>query len=182
MKSVSLYRRKSGPWMVKSSRWKNWVTLITPSTCGTCIDLDGTIYPLNQPVPTPPPIHVNCRCRVLPMWSILAGTATKAGLNGADLYVKQNGTLPSNYITKKEAELRGWKFYLGNLAQVAPGKMVFQRYYNKDGRLPSKPGRIWYEADIDYTGGYRNTKRLLFSNDGLIFITYDHYLSFYCIE
>ena len=39
-------------------------------------------------------------------------------------------------------------------------------------------GRIWYEADINYKRGYRNTQRLLFSNDGLIFVTYDHYETF----
>ena len=37
---------------------------------------------------------------------------------------------------------------------------------------------LWYEADINYTGGYRNDDRILFSNDGLIFVTYDHYETF----
>ena len=44
------------------------------------------------------------------------------------------------------------------------------------------PGRIWFEADFDYTGGYRNSFRLLYSNDGLIFVTYDHYATFYEID
>jgi len=44
--------------------------------------------------------------------------------------------------------------------------------------LPEKPGRIWYEADINYSGGYRNSERILYSNDGLIFITLDHYRTF----
>ena len=42
-----------------------------------------------------------------------------------------------------------------------------------------KAGRVWYEADINYTGGYRNTHRILYSNDGLIFVTYNHYETFY---
>ena len=41
------------------------------------------------------------------------------------------------------------------------------------------PIGIWYEADIDYQSGYRNTYRILYSNDGLIFVTYDHYQTFY---
>jgi hypothetical protein len=42
--------------------------------------------------------------------------------------------------------------------------------------------RIWYEADINYTSGYRGTERILYSNDGLIFVTYDHYQTFYEIQ
>ena len=58
--------------------------------------------------------------------------------------------------------------------------MVFGGIYqNKNNHLPSIPGRIWYEADINYYDGLRNGHRILFSNDGLIFVTYDHYLSFY---
>ena len=69
---------------------------------------------------------------------------------------------------------------LGNLADILPGRMIGgDKYKNRDGRLPDAPGRVWYEADFDYTGGYRNDCRLLYSNDGLIFVTYDHYLTFY---
>ena len=53
------------------------------------------------------------------------------------------------------------------------------RFYNDKGKLPNAPNRIWYEADIDYQSGYRNTYRILYSNDGLIFVTYDHYQTFY---
>ncbi len=51
-------------------------------------------------------------------------------------------------------------------------------YYNTNGHLPSAPGRIWYEADINYYQGKRNAQRLLWSDDGLIFVTYDHYQTF----
>lgn len=52
------------------------------------------------------------------------------------------------------------------------------RYHNDDERLPVKAGRIWFEADINYFAGYRTADRILFSNDGLIFVTYDHYNTF----
>ena len=52
-------------------------------------------------------------------------------------------------------------------------------YYNDNGHLPSKEGRIWYEADINYRFGYRNNQRVVYSNDGLIFVTYDHYKTFF---
>ncbi|MBD9010701.1 MAG: hypothetical protein EGR16_10275 [Clostridiales bacterium] len=51
-----------------------------------------------------------------------------------------------------------------------------------DIHLPAVPNRIWYEADINYEFGYRGTERILFSNDGLIFVTYDHYATFIEIE
>ena len=52
-------------------------------------------------------------------------------------------------------------------------------YYNSNVHLPDAPGRIWYEADINYYEGRRNRHRVLWSNDGLIFVTYDHYETFY---
>ena len=51
-------------------------------------------------------------------------------------------------------------------------------FYNRADKLPHKEGRIWYECDIDYNGGYRNNYRLIYSNDGLIFRTDNHYSSF----
>ncbi len=90
------------------------------------------------------------------------------------------GELPGNYVDKKYAEKHGWKFYLGNLRKVFPDATIGgDVYYNNEHTLPEKPGRIWYEADINYTGGFRNTHRLLYSNDGLVFVTYDHYQTFY---
>ena len=61
-----------------------------------------------------------------------------------------------------------------------PNKMITRgQYYNDDGHLPYASGRIWFEADINYTTGKRNSQRVLWSNDGLIFVTYDHYETFY---
>ena len=51
-------------------------------------------------------------------------------------------------------------------------------YQNMDGKLPMTGGRVWYEADINYASGYRSAERILYSNDGLVFVTYDHYESF----
>ena len=51
-------------------------------------------------------------------------------------------------------------------------------YDNDNGHLPDAPGRIWYEADINYFGGKRTKERIVYSNDGLIFVTYDHYYTF----
>ena len=94
-------------------------------------------------------------------------------------YVKQNNHLPDYYITKKEARKRGWNPAEGNLCDVLPGKAIGGDIFtNREGQLPEKPGRTWYEADLNYHCAHRNADRLLFSNDGLLFVTKDHYKTF----
>ncbi len=94
-------------------------------------------------------------------------------------YLRQFRRLPDNYITKREAQNLGWVASRGNLWKVAPGKSIGgDRFGNYEGSLPSKKGRTWYECDIDFDGGYRNEKRILYSSDGLIYYTEDHYNTF----
>ena len=95
------------------------------------------------------------------------------------LYIHTYGKLPSNFVTKKEAQAAGWDNKKGNLQDVIPGASIGgDRFGNYEGILPDKKGRKYYECDIDYEGGYRGGKRIVFSNDGLIFYTEDHYESF----
>lgn len=99
------------------------------------------------------------------------------------MFLKYTGTLPSNYITKGSARAFGWKSTKGNLADVLPGRVIGgDMYLNRDGKLPQTGGRIWYEADFDYTSGFRNGSRVLYSTDGMIFVSYDHYVTFYEIK
>ena len=166
-----------------SSKWKMWKAKIDLRTCLNCRKLHGKIYSIKEKVYPTRPLHPNCRCIVERLKAVLAGTATYNGTNGADWYLKVYGKLPEYYITKKAAERAGYKSYLGNLSKVAPNKMLFKGIYNNlNGHLPTSPNRIWYEADINYEFGYRGTERILFSNDGLIFVTYDHYSTFIEIE
>lgn len=167
------------PPTVESENWKHWVTHITPTTCDRCRDLNGKIYFINDIDFEEPPLHPNCRCEVLPMKAVIAGNATKDGENGADFWIKYYGKLPDYYISSEELELLGWKWGKSP-RKFAPGKMITKGIYkNKDKHLPDELGRIWYEADINYYEGKRNRHRLLWSNDGLIFVTYDHYETFY---
>lgn len=95
------------------------------------------------------------------------------------LYLHLYGQLPSNYITKKEAEALGWDAGKGNLEDVAPGKSIGgSRFGNREELLPVEKGRNYYECDIEYDGGYRGAKRIVYSDDGLIYYTEDHYKSF----
>lgn len=95
------------------------------------------------------------------------------------LYIHTYGHLPSNYITKNEAKDLGWDSSKGNLWVVAPGKSIGgDKFGNREGLLPKADKRQYYECDIDFDGGYRNEKRIIYSNDGLIYYTGDHYNSF----
>lgn len=93
--------------------------------------------------------------------------------------MKYTGKLPEYYISKTDAIKLGWNKNHKMLSDVAPGYMLYGEVYrNDDGHLPEKQNRIWYEADIDYISGRRNKRRILFSSDGLMFVTYDHYETF----
>ena len=110
----------------------------------------------------------------------LVGTATDLGFDGVDMFLADYGSLPNYYISKKQARKSGWKDWMGNLNDVLPNKMIGGDIYsNREKKLPDAAGRVWYEADINYEKGYRNRERILYSNDGLIFATYDHCQTFY---
>ena len=94
------------------------------------------------------------------------------------LYIHTYGHLPGNFITKKDAQALGWTG--GSLEPYAPGKCIGGSHFgNYEGILPEKEGRSYTECDIDTLGAdKRGAKRIVFSNDGLIYYTEDHYESF----
>lgn len=160
-------------------RFLNWVVVEDEKLCVQCKDMKGKVYERHNLVYPLPPLHPHCRCTIQPIQTAQAGTATNEKNDGADWWLKNKGKLPDYYITYQEAIKSGFEPKDGNLDQVAPGKMITRgQFFNRNGHLPEKPGRIWYEADINYSGGYRNSERIIYSNDGLIFITFDHYRTF----
>ena len=93
-------------------------------------------------------------------------------------YIHKNGTLPENFITKAQADKLGWKPG-DDLNKVAPGKSIGGDIFkNAEKSLPDAANRIWHECDINYNGGHRGDDRILYSNDGLIYSTSDHYKTF----
>lgn len=91
-------------------------------------------------------------------------------------YIHTFGTLPGNFITKKEAGKLGWESSKGNLWDVAPGKSIGgDRFGNREGLLPKGNYR---ECDINYEGGFRGAERIIYGDDGSIWYTDDHYKSF----
>lgn len=98
-------------------------------------------------------------------------------------YIRQNQRLPDYYLTKRQARSLGWDARTANLCQVLPGRAIGgDRFFNREQQLPQNKHRIWYEADINYRCGRRQVDRLLYSNDGLIYITWDHYRYFIQME
>ena len=72
----------------------------------------------------------------------------------------------------------GWSG--GSLEPYCPGKCIGgDRFGNREGLLPSAKGRTWTECDVNTLGAKsRGAERIVFSNDGLIYYTGDHYDSF----
>jgi hypothetical protein len=132
-------------------------------------DNNATAAPTAAPTAQPTPAPTECPVREDGEYNTKDEVA---------LYIHLYGHLPSNYIKKKDAQELGWPG--GSLEPYAPGKSIGGDYFgNYEGLLPKKSGRSYYECDIDTKGkSSRGAKRIIFSNDGLIFYTDDHYESF----
>lgn len=92
------------------------------------------------------------------------------------LYIHTYGHLPNNFITKNEARELGWEG--GSVEDYAPGCSIGgDRFGNYEGILPE--GKKYTECDIDTLGrSSRGSRRIVFSNDGCIYYTDDHYETF----
>jgi hypothetical protein len=94
-------------------------------------------------------------------------------------YINTYGRLPSNFITKKGASSLGWESNKGNLWEVTDKMSIGgDAFGNREKKLPSDSNRKWYECDVNYYGGFRGAERIVYSNDGLIYYTDDHYNTF----
>jgi len=72
----------------------------------------------------------------------------------------------------------GRRTHTGFIRKEPAGHTETPRFGNREGLLPEADGRTWYECDVNYMGGFRGAERLLYSSDGLIYYTDDHYASF----
>lgn len=92
-------------------------------------------------------------------------------------FVKSNHKLPDYYITKSEAKSKGWVPSKGNLCDVLPGKAIGgDKFSNREKTLPS--GKQYFEADVNYNCGNRNADRIVFTKEGEVYLTKNHYKSF----
>lgn len=135
-----------------------------------------TPTPTPTPEPTPTPVPTPEPTEELPYLDPNGSYTTKEDVA---LYIHLYGSLPQNFITKSQARALGWKS--GSVHPYAPGKCIGgDTFGNREGLLPYGTGRTWKECDIDTLGSTssRGSKRIVFSNDGLIYYTADHYRSF----
>lgn len=141
---------------------------VTPTSAPTATptpEPTATPKPTKAPTPTPAPA--------------IDENGSYTSKDEVALYLHTYHKLPGNFITKKEAEALGWVSSKGNLWDVTDHMSIGGDYFgNYEGKLPKKSGRKWYECDINYQGGRRGAERILFSNDGLIYYTDDHYETF----
>lgn len=94
-------------------------------------------------------------------------------------YIFAHGELPDNFITKKEAQALGWDSSRNYVGDVAPGKSIGgDRFGNYEGLLPTEKGITYREADCYYTGKKRNAYRIIYSSNGRVWYTEDHYQTF----
>ena len=94
-------------------------------------------------------------------------------------YLFAHGELPDNFITKKEARALGWGSAFRYVSDAAPGKSIGGDYFSNYERiLPVAKGLTYREADCRYTGGPRNAYRIIWSSDGRVWYTEDHYNTF----
>ena len=116
--------------------------------------------------------------------AVPAPTATPGPLEEAQRladYLFEHGELPENFITKNEAKALGWdpEYKRNNVSDVAPGMSIGGDYFgNYEQKLPAVKGRKYYEADCFYRGGKRNAYRIIYSTDGHVWFTEDHYNTF----
>ncbi len=98
-------------------------------------------------------------------------------------YLHNTGRLPPCYLTRRQAEAKGWRPG-ADLSAVAPGDAIGgDRFGNREHRLPSTYDGRYREADLDYAGGTRGAERLIFVDNGQgtwrQWVTIDHYRHFY---
>lgn len=92
-------------------------------------------------------------------------------------FVKKNHELPDYYLTKSEARRMGWIASKGNLCEVLPGRAIGgDKFSNREKSLPQ--GNSYFEADVNYNCGNRGADRIVYTNDGDVWLTHDHYKTF----
>lgn len=131
-------------------------------------DLRDFLFP--SPAPAPQPVQQT---------SAIAEDQKYYSRDDVALYIHTYNKLPANYVTKNQARKMGWQSDYGRLWDVCEGCIIGgDNFANREGKLPQKKGRVYYECDVNFNGKKRKEERIVYSNDGLIYYTEDHYNTF----
>lgn len=133
---------------------------------------EPTALPSEEPTTTPIP-----EVTEEPSEAIIDEHGTYDSKEDVALYIHTYNRLPDNYMTKKEARKYGWEG--GALHLVVDGMCIGGDVFtNYEEVLPEIDG-TYYECDIDtLTKKKRGAKRIVFSDEGDIYYTSDHYETF----
>lgn len=152
---------------MERNRWKWWLVSLIGLLLAAC----GVVQTPEE-IDTPPATEDSAQ--------VIEGETYDTAEEVAE-YIELYGELPVNYLTKAEARELGWDASEGNLWEVAPDASIGGDYFGNFEELLPKDAD-YREADIEYTGGFRNAKRLVYSDDGFYYYTDDHYESFEEVE
>lgn len=142
--------------------------------------MNGRILATDAPELEQIPVHPNCKCFAEWVAAIFAGTATSQGANGVDLYVALHGGLPAYYITSEEALNHDWVKSEGNLADVLHGRIIGGDILKTESiNSPRHQDAAGLKLILTIPGDIETVFVCSTLNDDLIFVTYDHYATFY---
>jgi ribonuclease T1 len=178
--------------MHKNNKWSNWLiriftilTLFVLTGCeATQVVTPSEMPNINISIPKAETPVSPVQKEETPNKTETTSVQVKSGQNYSTKdevaeYIHEFKELPPNFITKKEAGKLGWDNSKGNLWKVTSKMSIGgDSFGNMEGLLPKASGRKYYECDINYNGGYRGAERIVYSNDGVIFYTKDHYKTF----
>lgn len=158
----------------RKTRLALWVAALAAALCVGC----GSAEDKNARMAGAPETGTAIQEKFSPEDSVIAEDGSYSSKEDVALYLETYGRLPDNFITKKEAKALGWEG--GSLESYAPGKCIGgDKFGNYEGILPEEDGRTYRECDIDTLGKKsRGAKRIVYSDDGLIYYTEDHYETF----
>lgn len=108
-------------------------------------------------------------------------------------YLCKFDKLPANYVGKSEGKklyesktgntFDKWNFNPWTTIGVMIGGDNFDNFSSSpDNYHATLPEGSYHEADVDYSGANRGTKRLVYQPDCVIYYTSDHYDTFYKLK
>ena len=171
------YKLTKISWLI-STECKKWEAEKDSRTCPKCRLLDGKVVscsflPLLS-FSLRPPLHPLCRCSLIKVPLVFAGIAVYGKTAEASWDVSYHGTLPRQCIAKPVEKILESIPWQKNIPSIAIGRSIkgdkFAKLIQKP---PTKSARVWHEADLQYNDSEGRPERLLYSNDGLFFATYD---------
>ena len=178
--------------MQKNSKWKNWLLKICTFLCLLVFvgcetndiippqEVPSTNIAISKEAPNDSQVQEKQKSNKMDTDQVqIKKEKSYSSKDEVAAYIHEFKVLPDNYINKTEAQKLGWDNSKGNLWKVTNQKSIGgDGFANREGILPKANGRKYYECDINYKGGYRGAERVVYSNDGLIFYTNDHYETF----